>query len=95
MRPWEIKLTKKEKEGFQRILADLVEENTAICPHPKGASAAVPENYCGRMCGVLFPSLEQRRVKLDYKACECPCYTISRSHKIKVVRKLLAYNERR
>ncbi len=96
MKSWEIKLTEKEEEKFRRILLGMIKGNAVPCPHPRGVSAAVPENYCNKMCGVLFPSLEQRRLKIGLEdTCECPCYTISRSHKIKVVRRLLAYNKGR
>lgn len=90
-RPWEIKLTQDGKAKAQEVLSQLIETGEAICIHPDGNKMGHP-NRCNQLCGKLFPSLERRRVKIKYRVVRCPCFTISLGHKIKVVRKLLAYN---
>lgn len=93
MKPWEIKLNREEIERFERILVNLKRYGTAGCPCPEGVTHAVMSKYCNKMCGGLFPSLIKRKSKYQLNV-SCPCYGISTSHKIKVVRKLLKYNKK-
>jgi len=95
MKAYEMKLNKREIGAFKSILTELKTGVSARCPHHEGdVYDAQLSSYCQKMCAKLFPSLtEQGNLRSPYSLhIFCPCTTLSRAHKIKVVRKLLTHN---